>query len=108
MKENRFSNYIKVDDHNIEHVKTIKSRKNTYLSRPSPNLDLAKIDPPRRMKSSTSTFKFKSRKLFDPEAKRKQRVASYNAYTVESKIKKSICKSFRWMKKKYVFIVYGY
>lgn len=43
----------------------------------------------------------------DTEGKRKQRIASYNAYSVESKIKASVRSSFQWMKDKYNYIVYG-
>ncbi|KAG0472169.1 hypothetical protein HPP92_016715 [Vanilla planifolia] len=40
------------------------------------------------------------RKSGDAEARRKRRVASYKAYTVESKVKASILSGFRWIKDK--------
>ena len=36
----------------------------------------------------------------DPETKRKKRVASYNVYTVEGKLKASVRSSFKWIKNK--------
>ncbi|XP_021856623.1 uncharacterized protein [Spinacia oleracea] len=41
----------------------------------------------------------------DPEFKRKKRVASYRAYTVEGKVKGSFKKSFNWIKDK---LLYGF
>ncbi|KAK6151967.1 hypothetical protein DH2020_014602 [Rehmannia glutinosa] len=38
----------------------------------------------------------------DPELKRKKRVASYKAYTVEGKLKGSFKKSFSWIKESLV------
>lgn len=37
----------------------------------------------------------------DPEAKRKKRVAGYNMYTVEGKLKLSLQNSFKWIKNKF-------
>ncbi|KAG9130813.1 hypothetical protein Leryth_016971 [Lithospermum erythrorhizon] len=54
------------------------------------------------------SYKFRSQKLFDPKEKRKQRIASYNAYIVEGKIKASIRKRFGCLKKKIACIVHGY
>ncbi|XP_057524983.1 uncharacterized protein LOC130804532 [Amaranthus tricolor] len=39
----------------------------------------------------------------DPEFKRKKRVASYRAYTVEGKVKRSFRKSFSWIKEKLIY-----
>lgn len=44
----------------------------------------------------------------DPELQRKKRVASYKAYTVEGKLKRSFSKSFRWLKDKYTHMVHGW
>ena len=37
----------------------------------------------------------------DPDCKRKKRVASYNMYTVEGKLKSSVKNSFKWIKNKF-------
>ncbi|CAI9119014.1 OLC1v1020663C1 [Oldenlandia corymbosa var. corymbosa] len=42
------------------------------------------------------------------DVRRKQRIASYKAYAVESKLKNSVRSGFRWMKNKYTYIVHGY
>lgn len=44
----------------------------------------------------------------DPEMQRKKRVASYKAYSVEGKIKRSFSKSFRWIKHRYSNMVQGW
>ncbi|XP_021747101.1 uncharacterized protein LOC110712944 [Chenopodium quinoa] len=44
----------------------------------------------------------------DPEMARKKRVASYKAYSVEGKIKKSFSKSFRWIKDRYSNMLQGW
>lgn len=44
----------------------------------------------------------------DPELQRKKRVASYKAYTVEGKIKRSFSRSFRWLKDRYTHMVHGW
>ncbi|GAA0170464.1 hypothetical protein Leryth_009428 [Lithospermum erythrorhizon] len=36
----------------------------------------------------------------DPEAKRRKRVASYNKYAMEGKLKSSLRNSFKWIKNK--------
>ncbi|KAK1665200.1 hypothetical protein QYE76_053359 [Lolium multiflorum] len=46
--------------------------------------------------------------LGDPDMERKRRVASYKAYAVEGKVKGSFRKSFRWVKDRYLHIVYGW
>ncbi|KAI4374168.1 hypothetical protein MLD38_012193 [Melastoma candidum] len=38
----------------------------------------------------------------NPELKRRRRVASYNMYTVEEKLKSSLRSSFKWIKSKFV------
>ncbi|KAK4792476.1 hypothetical protein SAY86_022911 [Trapa natans] len=37
----------------------------------------------------------------DPENKRKRRVAAYNIFTMEGKIKSRVCSSFKWIKSKF-------
>ncbi|KDP36568.1 hypothetical protein JCGZ_08335 [Jatropha curcas] len=37
----------------------------------------------------------------DPELKRKKRIASYNVFTVEGKLKSSVRSSFKWIKNKF-------
>lgn len=37
----------------------------------------------------------------NPEGKRKKRVANYNMYTVEGKLKSSVRNSFKWIKSKF-------
>ncbi|CAI0396222.1 unnamed protein product [Linum tenue] len=37
----------------------------------------------------------------DPEAKRKKRIAAYNVFTVEGKLKSSVRNSFKWIKTKF-------
>ncbi|KAF3322715.1 hypothetical protein FCM35_KLT12704 [Carex littledalei] len=44
----------------------------------------------------------------DPEMKRKRRVASYKAYSVEGKVKSSLRKGFRWIKVKCSEIIHGW
>ncbi|XP_047059070.1 uncharacterized protein LOC124665730 [Lolium rigidum] len=46
--------------------------------------------------------------LGDPDMERKRRVAAYKAYAVEGKVKGSFRKSFRWVKDRYLHIVYGW
>lgn len=42
------------------------------------------------------------------EKKQKERIAMYNSYAVEGKMKDSIRTSFRWVKNKYSTFVHGY
>ncbi|KMT19597.1 hypothetical protein BVRB_1g012130 [Beta vulgaris subsp. vulgaris] len=45
----------------------------------------------------------------DPESKRKRRVASYNMFSVEGKVKSSVKSSFKWIKNKFSDLSYdGY
>ncbi|KAL5776563.1 hypothetical protein ACOSP7_009489 [Xanthoceras sorbifolium] len=37
----------------------------------------------------------------DPELKRKKRIASYNVFTMEGKVKSSVRNSFKWIKTKF-------
>ena len=60
-------------------------------------------------KSSNGSISSKAAWCFtDPELQRKKRVASYKAYTVEGKIKRSFSKSFRWLKDRYTHMVHGW
>lgn len=43
----------------------------------------------------------------DPELKRKKRIASYNVFTVEQKLKSSVRSSFKWVKSKLSDMRYG-
>nr|DAD40113.1 TPA_asm: hypothetical protein HUJ06_014436 [Nelumbo nucifera] len=43
----------------------------------------------------------------DPELKRKKRVAAYNVFTTEAKLKSSVRNSFKWIKSKFTDIRYG-
>nr|TKS18732.1 hypothetical protein D5086_0000004010 [Populus alba] len=43
----------------------------------------------------------------DPELKRKKRIASYNVFTVEGKLKSSARNSFKWIKSKFSDARYG-
>uniref|UniRef100_A0A1D1YDM2 Uncharacterized protein C11orf95 n=1 Tax=Anthurium amnicola TaxID=1678845 RepID=A0A1D1YDM2_9ARAE len=44
----------------------------------------------------------------DPEMKRRRRVASYKAYAVEGKVKSSLRRGFRWIKRKCSELVHGW
>ncbi|XP_059458266.1 uncharacterized protein LOC132187849 [Corylus avellana] len=52
-------------------------------------------------KSSVGSSVSKSWSFNDPELQRKKRVAGYKVYAVEGKVKGSLRKSFRWIKKSY-------
>ncbi|XP_017699917.1 uncharacterized protein LOC108511535 [Phoenix dactylifera] len=43
----------------------------------------------------------------DPELKRKRRVAAYNVFTTEAKLKSSVRNSFKWIKSKFTNIGSG-
>lgn len=43
----------------------------------------------------------------DPEMKRRRRVASYKAYSVEGKVKSSLRRGFRWIKAKCSELIHG-
>ncbi|CAN0878063.1 hypothetical protein LINGRAHAP2_LOCUS12262 [Linum grandiflorum] len=45
---------------------------------------------------------------FDPETAKRKRVASYNAYAMEGKVKGSLRKSFRWVKDACNLAVHGW
>ncbi|PIN17755.1 hypothetical protein CDL12_09575 [Handroanthus impetiginosus] len=43
----------------------------------------------------------------DPEMKRKKRVAAYNMFAKEAKVKASVNQSFKWIKAKFSYIRYS-
>ncbi|XP_023536368.1 uncharacterized protein LOC111797558 [Cucurbita pepo subsp. pepo] len=43
----------------------------------------------------------------DPELQRKRRIASYNVFNMENKVKSSVKNSFKWIKTKFSDIRYG-
>lgn len=43
----------------------------------------------------------------DPELKRKKRIASYNVFTKEGKVKSSVRNSFKWIKNKLTDVRYS-
>ncbi|KAK9003102.1 hypothetical protein V6N11_060670 [Hibiscus sabdariffa] len=43
----------------------------------------------------------------DPELKRKKRIASYNVFAMEGKLKSSVRNSFKWIKSKFSDARYG-
>ncbi|KAI4378069.1 hypothetical protein MLD38_015606 [Melastoma candidum] len=63
----------------------------------------------KKKKKATTTSLFLSAKLWtDPEMKRKRRVAKYKMYSAEGKIKESLKKGIRWIKRKCSRIVHGF
>ncbi|KAL2345461.1 hypothetical protein Fmac_006746 [Flemingia macrophylla] len=50
----------------------------------------------------------KAWRMSDLEAKRKKRIAKYNVYGVEGKVKATLRKGLRWIKKKCSQIGHGY
>ncbi|KAJ3671173.1 hypothetical protein LUZ60_008599 [Juncus effusus] len=47
-------------------------------------------------------------RVSDPDFQRKRRVASYKAIGYQSKFKGSMKKGFKWLKKRYMQVVYGW
>lgn len=43
----------------------------------------------------------------DPELKRKKRIAAYNSFVAENKLKSSVRSSFKWIKSKFTDVRYG-
>lgn len=43
----------------------------------------------------------------DPELKRKKRIASYNVFTMEGKLKSNVRNSLKWIKDKFTDVRYG-
>ncbi|CAM6037861.1 unnamed protein product [Sphagnum compactum] len=46
--------------------------------------------------------------VVDPEMKRKKRIATYQVFTVEGKMKQTMRNSCRWLKAKYIGARYGW
>ncbi|CDP11432.1 unnamed protein product [Coffea canephora] len=44
----------------------------------------------------------------DPELKRKKRIAAYNMFTTEGKLKATVRESFKWIKTKLSDVRYGF
>ncbi|KAI9185344.1 hypothetical protein LWI28_006341 [Acer negundo] len=59
------------------------------------------------MKEKRNTKKTLKMLWNDPETKRRKRVTKYKFYSVEGKVKSSLKKGFRWMKKKCSRIIHG-
>ncbi|PIA25426.1 hypothetical protein AQUCO_11400004v1 [Aquilegia coerulea] len=57
--------------------------------------------------SNTTSYSFNGPKESDPELKRKKRVAQYNVFTTEGKVKSSVRNTFKWMKTKFTEIRHG-
>ncbi|KAF9602895.1 hypothetical protein IFM89_032635 [Coptis chinensis] len=57
--------------------------------------------------NSNNSYSFNGPKETDPELKRKKRVASYNVFTTEGKVKSSVRNSFKWIKTKFTEIRHG-
>ncbi|XP_076955919.1 uncharacterized protein LOC143630916 [Bidens hawaiensis] len=75
---------------------------------PQTNLDIVVANDFKLKKvKSTNGSASKSWSFRDSEFQRKKRVAGYKVYAVEGKLKGSFRKSFRWIKDKYLNVVYG-
>jgi len=58
--------------------------------------------------SSSTQGNEKPWRFNDPEAKRKKRIAKYKVHSVEGKVKATLKKGLRWIKKKCSQITHGY
>ncbi|PKA55892.1 hypothetical protein AXF42_Ash014564 [Apostasia shenzhenica] len=63
---------------------------------------------PKEMDLKKGSASFKDGWFNDPELQRKKRIVGYKAYSVEGRAKRSLRKSFRWLKDRYTRIVYGW
>ncbi|KAL5714716.1 hypothetical protein ACHQM5_016639 [Ranunculus cassubicifolius] len=55
--------------------------------------------------NTTSSYSFNGQpKDSDPELKRKKRIAAYNVFTTEGKVKSTVRSSFKWIKTKFTEI----
>uniref|UniRef100_A0ACD5W3S5 Uncharacterized protein n=1 Tax=Avena sativa TaxID=4498 RepID=A0ACD5W3S5_AVESA len=77
-----------------------------YGTRTGPVSTVVKEEEEEEVKRSKSKRRWLA--LGDPDMERKRRVAAYKAYAVEGKVKGSFRKSFRWIKDRYLHIVYGW
>lgn len=64
--------------------------------------------PPLALPGRKEETKARSTWFSDPEMKRKRRVASYKAYSVEGKVKASLKKGFRWIRCKCSELIHGW
>ncbi|KAG8044977.1 hypothetical protein GUJ93_ZPchr0008g12808 [Zizania palustris] len=67
-----------------------------------------RVGPVAEEEVSKSKSKRRWLALGDPDMERKRRVAAYKAYSVEGKVKGSFRKSFKWIKDRYLHLVYGW
>ncbi|KAF3613591.1 hypothetical protein FXO37_36323 [Capsicum annuum] len=51
-------------------------------------------------------YSFNGKSSENREVKRKKRVASYNMYSMEGKLKTSLRNSFKWLKRKFTYNYY--
>lgn len=68
----------------------------------------AAVAPVEREEAKRSKSKRRWLALGDPDMERKRRVAAYKAYAMEGKVKGSFRKSFKWVKDRYLHLVYGW
>lgn len=64
--------------------------------------------PPLALPGPKEETKTRSSWFSDPEMKRKRRVASYKAYSVEGKVKASLKRGFRWIRYKCSELIHGW
>ncbi|KAL6985548.1 hypothetical protein U1Q18_018924 [Sarracenia purpurea var. burkii] len=72
--------------------------------------------PPPTQKGGVKDLNLKKAKIISgsswgsisPDLRRKKRVASYKAYSVEGKLKGSMRKSFKWIKDKCTHMIHGW
>ncbi|KAF5787756.1 hypothetical protein HanRHA438_Chr10g0469551 [Helianthus annuus] len=102
---------MQLDTYNYPKITDFRSYSVNYASsyKPhQPNMDIVVANDFKLKKvKSTNGSASKSWRFSDPEFQRKKRVAGYKAYAVEGKLKGSFRKSFRWIKDKYLHVVYG-
>ncbi|CAO2834119.1 unnamed protein product [Amaranthus hypochondriacus] len=82
-------------------------------SRSYPNYGKFEENEIKRSSSSSKAYNFNgpNNKGFsgngDQDSKRKKRVASYNMFSIEGKLKSSLKNSFKWIKNKFCDTTYG-
>merc|ERR1712183_806554 len=103
MEEIRYRSFGAGRNLEIVTVRNLSENK-MYLGRssyPSPMRYHTGPVKPRKKASSLAVKKWWN----DPEMKRRRRVAKYKLYSAEGKLKSSLKKGFRWIKRKCVMIV---
>ncbi|XP_010548664.1 PREDICTED: uncharacterized protein LOC104820019 [Tarenaya hassleriana] len=81
----------------VNNMQNLRSYSTSYAEHPTRNQTADDPDQdPRKERSMNRTGSGWG--LGDPDLRRKKRVASYRAYTVEGKLKGSFRKSFKWIK----------